>query len=370
MNIALFIPDLAGGGAQHMIVNMANEFARRGNKVDLILIQQDGAYKKIIKPNVNIICLNQNRTIQALPKLISYLKNSQPDIFLSAMYHVNLVAILAKLMTPGITTRFVITERNFFSLKIKDSNQMRDKFLPLLVRMLYRFADEIVAISKGVAQDISMIAKLHPNKVKCIYNPVITSKTLAALNENNIESPLAPQSDKVIIASGRLVPQKDYITLLHAFSKLLQKENATLIILGEGDLRSDLEKLTDELKISNKVSFKGFVDNPLSYMKKADLFVLSSQWEGFGNVLVEALICGLPIVSTDCPAGPSEILEGGKYGTLVEVGNVDALAQAMKDKLHANHHPETQTKRALCFSVEKICDQYEELFLNTIGRTA
>ena len=362
MKITFFIPDLKGGGAQHMIINMANEFARRQNEVTLLIGQKEGPYTDKIAPEVNTIDLNKQRTLSTYPALVSYLKAEQPDIFLSAMFYVNIVALLAKISLLNLKTKFIITERNLMSLRIQGSTKIRDKLSPVLIRLLYRLADQIIAISEGVADDLTNITKLPPHKIKWIHNPVITRQTLEYLNE----TPSAPltKDQKTIITSGRLVPQKDYHTLLNAFSKI---QNCQLIILGEGELEQELKQKAKQLNIEENIHFMGFVKNPLALMKQADLFVLSSQWEGFGNVLVEALLCGLPIVSTNCRAGPSEILADGQYGTLVPVGDSQSLAKAIEKAINTPHDPDIQKKRALEFSVEKICDQYETVMHQITG---
>ncbi len=367
MKITFFIPDLAGGGAQRMLINMANEFSGRNYRVTLLVVKEFGPYLSLIDNRVTLVSLNKDRSFLALPALVRYLRKNQPDIFLSAMFYINVLAIFAKLLTLGLKTKVIITERNFFSLRTKASNNTRDKFFPILVYIFYRFADKVVTISKGVKDDICKVANLPQNKVTWIHNPVVTPQMHALLkkepNDDWFETVTAP----ILVTSGRLVPQKDHVTLFYAFAKLIEKKEAHLLILGDGELCSELKALAQKLKISNNVYFKGFVENPLSYMKKADLFVLSSRWEGFGNVLVEALLCKLPIVATDCQAGPAEILSNGKYGTLVPVGDVKALASAMLNSLESTHDKNKQKERALYFTVDKICDQYERLFIDVLG---
>lgn len=358
MKITFFIPDFKGGGAQNMIINMANEFARRDHLVTILTINKSGPFADRIDPAVTVTSLEKERTAQAFFELRKYLKGHQPDIVLSALFHVNILLLLAKITTPGIKSKIIVTERNHFSARVKNSDKSMDKLFPLLVLLFYRFADKVIGISKGVADDIRKIAKLPEHKVTWIHNPVVAESEIKAL-ESHADLPWTDGS--VIVTSGRLVPQKDYPTMLQAFAKLAEIQKAYLLIIGDGPQRLALEKAARELGIGDKIHFAGFVDNPIAHMKRADLFVITSRWEGFCNVIVEALLCGLPVVATDCPSGPAEILEDGKYGTLVPVGDVNALAAAMAQTLDTSHDPERQKQRAMDFTVEKICNRYEEV---------
>ena len=361
MKLAFFIPDLRGGGAQRMIINMANEFARRGHEVDLLLANKTGTYEDLIGEGVRVIDFAKKRTVMALPVLRRYLRSNQPDIALSALTHANITLLMAKIITSQLKTKFIVSERNYFSIRNKSKG---NKVFPALIKLLYPHADSIVGISKGVAQDLEKILKLKSGHIQWIHNPVVTPELIDETASTMTEKREIP----LIVTSGRLVEQKDYPTLLKAFAELLEEKQAHLMILGQGELAEQTKQLTQDLGINEHVTFKGFLDKPLQEMAKADLFVLSSRWEGFGNVVVEALLCGLPVVSTDCPAGPAEILDDGKYGALVPVNDPAALAKAMAEKLEQPHDLETQKQRALDFTVEKICEQYEVLFNQLIAR--
>jgi len=232
---------------------------------------------------------------------------------------------------------------------------------------LYPQAHNIVAVSQGVAEDLSTLIQLSPDRVTVIYNPVITP--------NLLEQALAPlthpwferEQPPVILGAGRLSLQKDFPTLLRAFALVRQHRPARLVILGEGEERANLERLAIELGIQNDVSMPGFVDNPFAFMAKASVFVLSSAWEGFGNVLVEALACGCPVVATDCRSGPREILDNGRYGRLVPVGDHEALAKAILETLDNPDFPadrQTRIQRAMEFSVDAAVDKYLKVLLD------
>lgn len=359
MKITFFLPDFKGGGAQNMVINMANEFAARGHETSILTINKSGPYANKVAGNVKLVSLGKDRTAQAFFALRKYLQQQKPDIVLSALFHINIMLLLARLSLPGIKTKIIVTERNHFSARVKYSDRALDKIFPVLVFLFYRFADKVIGISQGVAEDIRKTATLPERKVTWIHNPVVSAETLKAL-ESDIPLPWHDGAP-VIVTSGRLVPQKDYPTLLDAFALLLKRQDCRLLILGDGPLRQQLETRTKTLGIKDNVHFSGFVDNPVAPMKSARLFVGCSRWEGFCNVIVEALLCGLPVVFTDCPSGPAEILENGKYGTLVPVGDTVALAAAMEAVLQNSSDPEKQKSRALDFTVKKICDKYEEV---------
>jgi glycosyltransferase involved in cell wall biosynthesis len=236
-----------------------------------------------------------------------------------------------------------------------------------MMRRLYPKADRIVAISQGVADDLISLLNLPHEKVTVIHNPVITPELFEQAKQP-VSHPWFEQNRLlVILAVGRLTKAKDYPTLFRAFSLVRQVRPAKLLILGEGEERANLERLAIELGIQNDVSMPGFVDNPFAFMAKASVFVLSSAWEGFGNVLVEALACGCPVVATDCRSGPREILDNGRYGRLVPVGDHEALAKAILETLDNPDFPanrQTRLQRAMEFSVDAAVDKYLKVLLD------
>ena len=199
----------------------------------------------------------------------------------------------------------------------------------LRMKVLYPLADAVVAVSQGVADDLEKNAGIPSSLLRVIQNPVITPE-IVDLADQPVGHPWFIQENvPIIVAAGRLTRQKDFPTLLRAFALVRQKRPCHLVILGEGRDRVMLKSLAAELGIRNEVYFPGFVENPYAYMSKAALFVLSSRWEGSPNVLTEALALGTPVVSTDCPSGPREILANGRYGTLVPIGDQESLARAI-----------------------------------------
>lgn len=361
MKLTFFIQDFRGGGAQHMIINTANEFARRGKDVDLLVVNTAGPHRNKVAGNVRIVDLGKSRSLAALWTLARYISRSKPDILISAMTHSNLLAILARFFVPFSPTRLVVTERTFLSVHIKKTSSFMDKILGLGVLFLYRFADKVVGISQGVAEDIKHLGHLDGRRVTHIYNPVITDEMRKSYDS---ETPVSFKDDTstVILTSGRLSFEKDHATLLNGFALIRKTINAKLVILGDGPLKAELQTKAKKLGVDKDVIFAGFVTHPIAYMKAADLFVMTSLYEGFCNVIVEALYSGLPVVSTDCPSGPREILDFGKYGRLVPVGNAERLADAMISALNEPRNFQQSRERAETFTVEKICDEYLQLF--------
>ena len=335
--IAVFLPSLAGGGAQRVMVTLANGFATRGVQVDLVVVTAEGAYLEDVSPHVRLVELGASRVLFSLPALVRYLRRERPHALLSALNHANVIALWARKLART-RTRLVVSERNTMSRDIL--NNRFKHIMPWLMRLSYPSADAIIAISKGVADDLAQTLSLPRERIDVIYNPAVTEH-LYELSVLPLVHPwLAPDQPPVILAVGRLTVQKDYPTLIRAFAALRAHREARLVILGEGELRETLEAMVARLGIADDVAFLGFVDNPYAWMRQASLFVLSSAWEGFGNVLAEAMACGTPVVSTDCPNGPAEILENGTWGQLVPVGDAQALARAISETLDDDTHPD------------------------------
>jgi glycosyltransferase involved in cell wall biosynthesis len=232
------------------------------------------------------------------------------------------------------------------------------RFMPTLIKYFYPFADQVVAVSKGVSDNVTRMAPKTACKVRVVYNPIVDQKMLQKAKESVDHPWLNEKGPPVILGVGRLTRQKNFDLLLRSFASLREKRDARLIILGGGNQRESLEKRVDELDIGDHVDLHGFVRNPYPYMRRASLFVLSSDFEGFGSVIVEALACGCPVVSTDCPSGPREILGGGRWGRLVPVGDEVVLAEAMDEALSKPYDPDRLRQRARDFSVDAAVDNH------------
>mgnify|MGYP006282616891 CR=1 FL=1 len=364
-HIAIFIRYLQMGGVQKIAIRLANEFVKRGYTVDLILAKGKGVLADEVHPEVKIVNLDKNRVWFVLPGLWKYLMRRRPQVLLSLGFSVNILAsIVGALVTYDM--RVFISVRNNMS-RYSENNKVRySRWVPFLIRVFYPLADKIIAVSEGVLDDLSSISPRAARRGRVIYNPVVDPGMLRKANEPTSHPWLEEKEGPVVLGVGRLTPQKNFDLLLRAFALLRKKCDARLVILGDGNQRENLESRIEALGIGKHVDLPGFVSNPYPYMASASLFALSSDYEGFGIVLAEALACGCPIVSTDCPSGPREILEDGKWGRLVPVGDEEALAEAMRKSLEEEHDPERLRQRAMDFSVDRAVDTYlDVLFPDT-----
>jgi glycosyltransferase involved in cell wall biosynthesis len=359
--LAIYAPDMVVGGAERSVLKLAGGFIDRGYPVDLVLSVAQGPLLAEVPEGVRLVDLKARRVLTSLPALMRYLKREKPDAMLSIL-HANLVALWARRLA-GASTRLVVSERNTLSVESHEyRGDLRMRNLPRLVRRYYPWADGIVAVSKGVAVDLVQVTGLPQERVRVIYNPIVTPAMQAKACEPLDDAWLNPSEPPVILAVGRLSVQKDFASLIRAFARVRQSSLARLLILGEGEERSHLETLVRRLGLLNDVRMPGFVPNPYPYMCRADLFVLSSRWEGLPGVLIEALYCGTPLVATDCPSGPREILADGRYGTLVPVGDQDAMVQAILDSLNGNGKP-TPLESWQPFTLDEAVNQYLEVML-------
>lgn len=359
--IAILIPTLGGGGAERVIINLANAFVAKGILTDVVLMRAEGELMSQVDPRVRIICLEADRIRGILLPLASYLRKYRPAVLMACMWPVTIVAFFARVVAR-VPLRLVFAEHTNWSIaEIANSVWTRIK-LNLSMRLLYRFADALVAVSKGAASDLQARAWLPEGSVAAIYNPIVGDITA----DHQDAAPPAGWVDgphKRIIAVGTLKPIKDYPTLLRAFKTVSATTPARLLILGEGNERPSLERQILKSKLEDLVFMPGFAIDPASYMACADLHVLSSKGEGFGNVIVEAMAHGVPVVSTDCPSGPREILCDGKYGRLVPPADPEALAAAMLATLAETPDREALKARARDFAVDAIADQYLAVLL-------
>ncbi|MGQ4648014.1 glycosyltransferase [Lyngbya aestuarii] len=351
--------DLLGGGAEIVMLNLARGFAEQGLKVDLVLVKAEGAYLSQIPAKVRVIKLESPRLLKSIPDLADYLKKEQPAVLISALEDTNMVALWARQLA-GVSTKVMVTVHNNLSREAQNATQLKRKFTPQFVKWFYPWADWVVAVSQGVADNLIDIG-LPSEKIKVIYNPIVTPELNEKLRESLDHPWFLPDQPPVILGVGRLEKQKNFATLLRAFAKVRQHYPVRLMILGEGSERYHLESLVQKLEIAEDVVFPGFVGNPYAYMKQAALLVLSSSWEGFGNVLVEAMAAGTPVVSTDCESGPAEILANGQYGRLVAVGDSEDMAKAIATTLEDSQNEELLKQRANEFSLKKALIQYKEL---------
>lgn len=327
--IAIYLHCLFNGGIEQIMLNLTRNFVARGIKVDLVLNFPGALFLWDFPPEVRIVDLQAPKILTRVPKLVRYLQQERPTVLMSANHYANEVAIWAKHFS-GTATRVVVSEHTHLSQEADSSSPFTFRhWSPVTAKLFYPWADGIVAVSQGVAEDLAARTGLPAERIQVINNPIETDRVIEKAKEPADHPWFNPLEMPVILGVGRLEKQKNFPNLINAFVKVKQTRAARLLILGEGSERSRLEALIRELGLENDVAMPGFVKNPFAYMARSAVFVLPSSWEGRPVVLGEVMALGTPIVSTNCPSGPYEILDGGKYGELVPVDDSEALAQAI-----------------------------------------
>ncbi len=355
--LALFLHDLSVGGAERVMLQLAKGFSKEGVPVDLVLARAEGALLSEVFPEIRIVDLKAKNPFAMLFGLIKYLYTERPRTILSPFEVTSVISLFARKIS-GVATRVVV--RISVNLSQHKRHWVKKRIEQWVVKWVYPWADAIVAVSQGVADDFVVYTGIPLDSVKVIYNPIISEGLLLDMNKpvdhpffNDLEIP-------VILGVGRLTEQKDFSTLVRAFDKVRKKKMARLIILGEGEERSALEKLASSLGLEDVVDFPGFNLTPFMFMRRASAFVLSSKWEGLPGALIQALACGCPVVSTNCLSGPSEILNDGQYGHLVPVGDVDGIARAIELILEGDSRkpPESWMEQ---YKVDTVLQQYKKV---------
>lgn len=356
--IAFFIPALYGGGAERVTVNLLKGMVGKNISLDLVMSNAEGPYMKQVPKYVRIVDLQAERVIKSVLPLSNYLRMYKPYALVSHLSHANVIAISAVKLARTKTKLIVVEHDPVLEAK---SKLLRSNFVPPLMRLLYPLADVVVAVSQGLANDLNKQFTLSKDKVKVIYNPVVDEELIQKAKISVEHTWFKKESCPVFLAVGRLTLQKDFSTLIQAFSIIRKYRQARLVILGEGEARAELELLAAKLGVAGDVSLPGFVQNPYAYMYNASAFVLSSRWEALPTVLIEAMACGCPVIATDCPFGPREILEGGKYGYLVPTVDPQALSIAMLNVLDSSINRQKLIQRTQDFSVERSVSQYLQI---------
>ena len=407
MHIAFAIPSLMGGGAEPVVMRLASGLATRGHRVDVVMHSARIGYSEFLPSSVRLFVLDgdSDQAMRTLPaefrgnfrplddtpstragrwrvgaKIInmyryhprailflgdvrrviamrSYIRQEMPDCILPSLSKSKVGTLLAARLVADSPTIVPIVHSS-----MKPYLKARAKY-----QFLFPHADHLVAVSQGLARNVASVPGVHESKVSSIYNPMHSDD----MAEDALKPPDHPWMNDggppVVLAVGRLSSLKDFPTLLRAFRRLSDRRPLRLLILGDGRQRKKLENMIHKLNMSDKVSLPGRVNDPLSYMARAAVLALSSLREGLPNVLIEALACGCPVVSTDCPYGPGEILERGKWGELVPVGKDDELANAIERTLDNPLPREVLRHRAKFFSVDNAIDRYEQLITEVVN---
>lgn len=361
-DVTFVLPRLSGGGVERVFLNLAAGLVASGSSVEVVLLRQ-GAGPALVEVPRGVSCVDLGVPVTdatfmlAVPALTRYLRRRSPRVLYSGITTINLLSLAARALART-DTAVVISEH--VPLSVNAGTHPAKRVLPVLARRSYPAADVIIAVSEALADDLAVTAGLPRSRIVTVYNPVVTESLLEdALSRPEHE--WFAGGVPVILGIGRLDEQKDFMTLLRAFAALRSRREAKLIILGEGRLRADLLAEAARLGVAADIDLPGHITRPAAYLAHADLFVLSSAYEGFPTVLIEALACGCPVVSTDCPTGPREILEAGVHGSLVPVGDHDALAAAMAAELDEPHDRGALRRRGGRFTVEAAVKQVRML---------
>jgi glycosyltransferase involved in cell wall biosynthesis len=371
-HIAIFIYGPSGGGATRRTLTLAGGFADRGHRVDLVVVNPEGPLAGDLPDGVRLVALDsslirlagwlgrgtrRNRIRASGFALARYLWRERPDVLMSAANHVHLTALFATRISSAPVRLVLRVSNHLTESHLGAVGRPRPARLKL-ARRAYGWADAVVAVSQGIADDLVEHTALSSDRVATVTNPTWTPAIAAAAAAPLAHPWLAPGEPPLLLAAGRLAAAKDFSTLVRAFAHVRSERPAHLVILGEGGRRRRIEELSRELGVADAVQLPGFVNNPFAWMSRATVFVLSSAWEGSPGVLVEAMACGCPVVSTDCPSGPAEILAGGRYGRLVPVGDDEALAGAIIEALDAPADRDALRARARDFDADRAVDRY------------
>ncbi len=349
-----------------MLVNLCRGMAEQGHPVDLLLVRSESEHLENLPASVRVVHLGTRHTFGSIFALTGYLKRERPAALLAAKDRAARVAVMARWLS-GVHCRVVFRIGTTLSAALEGKSAARRWAWYLPMRFIYRFADIIVGVSQGVADDVKVITGLPGVKFRVVVNPVITPD-LETLSLESVEHPwLADGQPPVIVGMGRLTRQKDFPTLLKAFAIVAAERECRLMIIGEGKDRDELQQLAVNTGIDDRLDMVGFKLNPYAYLRHAALFVLSSAWEGSPNALTEALALGVPVVATDCPSGPREILDGGRIAPLVDVGDHKSLAAAITRVLDDPPEPGLLVKAASDYTMSGSSRRYLDILLEGKG---
>jgi len=356
--INILLPNLRGGGAERVSLDLAYEFQLLGHQVEFVLMMAEGEFLSEATKSFPIFDMRVSKARWLPLRLARHMRKRRPDLLIANMWPVTSAAVLGCWLS-SLNTSLLLVEHNTLSAQYKSWGQIHNLMLRLTLISTYRLADHVAAVSQGSADDLQKLAGLAPGRVAVLYNPIRKRPVLRFEEIAAAERLWGCPSGERILTVGSLKEQKNHRLLMRAF-KALKRPAARLMFLGSGD-DSFLHSLAAELGIFDQIIFSGFHKEPAPFYETADLFVLSSDYEGFGNVIVEAMSFGTPIVSTDCPFGPAEILENGRWGTLVPVGNAEALTKAINNALNSSVDRAVLKIRASDFSPEIAARKYLDL---------
>ena len=361
--IAFMLPNLVAGGAERVFVNLLKEFDRSRFYLHLIVVDPTGSYKKIVPDDIAFHGLGYKKVSRAIPEIVNTIRKINPDIIISTLDHLNLALLLVKPFLPNKTLLF-LRECNLTSSNL--STGFRNFVFRILKKRLLNFADRIICPANAIKNDLQINFGIRPEKMITIYNPVQVEEIRSNLQPHN---PDKHNSDYKIVSAGTLEHRKGFDLLINVMSKIVKKNNKIhLTILGDGPERENLRKQIYSLSLSDNVTLEGYQKNPYIYFSNADLFVLSSRYEGLPNAMLESLACGTPVVAFNCPGGIDEIIVNESQGTLVPENDVQALSMAIEKQIRSHKH----TKSSLLpdkFDIKTVVPAYEKLVLSEWSQT-
>jgi glycosyltransferase involved in cell wall biosynthesis len=373
VHVLFFTTRLGGGGAEKLLLRIINNLDRQQFKLSLALCKSGGSYEEALAEDIAVYYLSSPQIpsisgslLLSLLPLRRLINRTKPDVVCGVMDNANVLTVLAT-KNIGYKPKVILSVHNPVTLKYNEpKTRLFNRLVFALMPYTYPAADSIITVSQGVATDLAALIPKTKDLLQVIYNPCVDQEVILG----GMETPPETIASKLIIACGRLNPQKGFKYLISAMVEVRKVINTHLWIMGEGELRQELKDQIESLGLGDAVRLLGFKANPYQYMAKADLFVLASLYEGFGNVIVEAMACGTPVVATDCPFGPGEIIEDGVNGLLVKPGDKEALATGI---IRVLSNPQLQAQfinqgkiRAQDFETKKITQMYSQLFLSVI----
>lgn len=348
-HLAIFLPSLDGGGAERVMLTLAEYFVARGVQCDLVIAMNQGRLLGRVPPGVRLITLGKRKTLHAVFALARYLRHERPHSVLGTVFTANLTMLFAALFAPR-SIRVIPREANQTEQDLGSGSFLQVRLNKLIAPLLYRRADAVIAVATSIVDGLATTRVASRSKVHVIRNPVLPSP--ATSTAQLTRDPL------LVLACGRLELQKDHATLLRAFAKVVEQRQARLVILGEGSEQANLQTLTEHLGLGTEVTLAGFSDAPQEWMRMATVLAHPSRFEGMSNVLIEAMANGCAIVATDCPGGSREVLDGGKYGSLVPVGDADAIARAIVQLLDGEISFPDNREHLEKFALDAVAEAY------------
>lgn len=356
--ITFVLPSLGLGGAEIVGATLASEFLKRGFRTEFVVAMHEKGAFTFLPPLAGYVPL-EVKPLSVLLPLVRYLRQRRPSAVIVSQWPLTVMAIVARKLA-GSRARLAVCSHNAQSIQCGSLASPKRLLFKKSMSLTYPFADARIAVSAGVADDLAKLCGLRREEMNVVYNPLLERPTDWA-DVAAAEAIWGGWPGPRILTVGSSRPQKNHALLMRAFKKLLVSRDARLLILGGGEGLETTRAYARSLNVADKVIIPGGVSNPTAYYRSASVFALSSDTEGFGNVIIEALACGLPVVSTDCPYGPTEILAGGRYGRLTPVGNEDALARAILERLDSPNDPDAAKRRAAEYAVEDVAERYLRL---------